>query len=753
MSAEATSPSPVRRLLLPALGGLLLALAMVRVPVAMDVDPFTAHRALLYENLRLGRAWAEASATPEGPLAALQTPVYLSGNLWMAFSWQIAGNLLLAGVLIAAAWRLAWPARAWALGFLAAVLARWPDLAPWLVIVTVGHDLIRAWDREPLRVLPAAGLLGFLSLFSLGHLLLALAALAGVVFTARPPLAKLLAAVGLLLGLVLGWLLLGQSLTGLFLWLQRELPQLWQTSPAWRQFDLAPFVVWAAFGALGFATVLIRYQRTTADRQHSLPAVLFLAVAAWLAWKTIALQAYGQPLVYFGTILLGGFLLWHQGCRTRWVAALLVLGLAGLVRGHPDFLPGALGHFNRQMIYNYRQLTSGGQFRTDLRAQVSALRGAHSWPKLQAAIGRAPVGTDAGALSRAMFNNLAVVSPFALREGPQAPEFVVQQLAATASLTPAFIDAGSQLALYRNYTLQAEEAGVLLWRRRPVATPAPALVASGTLRYGEPLQLPAAVNTAYWLELDASPGILGRAWSLVDELAEPGLIARNEHNEVVRYALPRAAARSGFLIDPLIRGNVEFQRWQRGATPARTTELTLAVPPSSAWLWRAEFHYRLYAVPGLPLAGHALDGSAPAPFRSFNRAPVGSAYTLPFVESPDGTPAALFFVHPSSLLEFAVRGTDRRIRGSFGVAAGAYDRPGKTDGVDFSIEFLGRDGRRQVLLHRYLNPGTEAADRATQEFDLPLPAATDGRLLLRSYNPPYRSAAWDWAFWQNVVIE
>ena len=29
----------------------------------------------------------------------------------------------------------------------------------------------------------------------------------------------------------------------------------------------------------------------------------------------------------------------------------------------------------------------------------------------------------------------------------------------------------------------------------------------------------------------------------------------------------------------------------------------------------------------------------------------------------------------------------------------------------------------------------------------------DGRLLLRTFNPPWRNGAWDWAFWQNVVIE
>lgn len=753
MSAEATTPpSPVRRLLLPVLCGLLLTLAMVRVPVSMDVDPLTSHRAQLYETFRRGLNWAEL-ATPEGPLSALQTPVYLSGSLWMAFTWQIAGNLLLAGVLVAAAWRLPWSQRAWALAGLAGVLARWPELAPWLVIVVLGHDLIHAWDREPVALLPRASILGFLALFSAGHLLLAAAAIGFAAFTARPPPAKILAAAGLLLGVAGGWLLLGQSLPGLAIWLGRELPALWSTSSALRQVDVAPFSTWALVCGLGFAAVLVRFHGSTPARQRSLTGGLFLAVAAWLAWKTVALQPYGQPLIFFGTIMLAGFILWHHGCRTRWAAALLVLGLVGLTRGHPDFLPGALGHFNRQMVFNYRQLARGTPFRTELRAQVSALRTAHSWPVLQAIIGRATVGADAEALPRAMFNNLAVVHPAGTRTGPDAPGFVVQRMAASVEQPAAFADAPAQLALYRNYELQAEEAGVLLWRRKSVATPAPVPVATGTLAFGDPLKLPAAANTAYWLELDLQPGIPGRAWSVLDELSAPGLIIRTEQDGVMRYALPPAVAARGFLIDPLVRGNMEFQCWQRGERPTRVTEVTVVVPPAGAWLWPAGFTYRLYAVTGLQLAGEALAGSVPVAFRSFNRRPVGSSYALPFAEPPADAPDAFCLVHPSSLLEFAVHGTDRRVRGSFGILAGAYDRPGQTDGVDFSIEFLGLDGSRRVLLHRYLNPGLEAADRAAQEFDLTLPDATDGRLLLRTFNPPWRSGAWDWAFWQNVVIE
>lgn len=57
-----------------------------------------------------------------------------------------------------------------------------------------------------------------------------------------------------------------------------------------------------------------------------------------------------------------------------------------------------------------------------------------------------------------------------------------------------------------------------------------------------------------------------------------------------------------------------------------------------------------------------------------------------------------------------------------------------------------------MLLHRYLNPAEEPSDRGHQEFDLALPRAS-GRLLLRTFNPAYRNAAWDWAYWRQATIE
>ena len=181
-------------------------------------------------------------------------------------------------------------------------------------------------------------------------------------------------------------------------------------------------------------------------------------------------------------------------------------------------------------------------------------------------------------------------------------------------------------------------------------------------------------------------------------------------------------------------------------------EFKVAPPAGWSWLWSDRYSYRLSAVPNLALTGHQLSPGADW-HAIFNRLPVGTAQSIPFgaAELAPGDP--VLFAHPTSIVEFIAGPADRRIHGSLGLLPGAYQGASTTDGVDFTVEFSGDDGVRQVLYHRYLNPRDEIADQGTQYFSATLPAGSGGRLLLRVWNPPYRTAAWDWAFWRNVVIE
>ncbi len=172
-------------------------------------------------------------------LARCKRPGYLQGSVWMAMVWQIAGNLLLSGLLVSATFRLPRSLRWWALAFLVGILARVPVLAPWLAMVLLGQNLIHRRTDELRMIIPLAAVLGFLALSSLGHLLLGILSLLFVFLTERPLASKGAALLGFGISFFVSWMVLGQSLTDLAHWLSVALPVLAHTSSLLRLTDTA----------------------------------------------------------------------------------------------------------------------------------------------------------------------------------------------------------------------------------------------------------------------------------------------------------------------------------------------------------------------------------------------------------------------------------------------------------------------------------------------------------------------------------
>ncbi len=137
--------------------------------------------------------------------------------------------------------------------------------------------------------------------------------------------------------------------------------------------------------------------------------------------------------------------------------------------------------------------------------QVSALRGAHSWHTLPGTVGRATVGADTSALPRALLNSLRWFIPPMSGPGRSAgfrhPGYGVLDC-------PASGPGGSAGATGALPELHASGGGI----RLPAVAPqvrrgaAPVQVAAGTLRFGEPLKLPAGTDTAYWAGAGPAPG-------------------------------------------------------------------------------------------------------------------------------------------------------------------------------------------------------------------------------------------------------
>ncbi len=749
---------------------LLLTLVMVRAPEPMQVDPQSAYDTTLYEALRRGQVWGEALITTDGPLRGAQVPGYASGSIWMAMSWQIAGNLLLALLLVGSAWRLSRVRRWWALGLLGIVLARAPELAPWIAMILLGHELVRNDGRPPWLVV-SAGALAFLGLSSLGHLLLGSLAITLALIRHRPRSERLLVSAVFVATLPLGWLALGQPLRGLGLWWQHAMPALLNTSALWRVHDLSGVKFWAALAGLALATLLILCRRS-ATRREPMLVLVFLAGAAALAWKAQALQPFGNPGVYFTTVVAAAFLLLHSGVRPVAAGAVIALALIGHIRWTPIMFAEGLGHFNRQLVLNVRMLAALPDLRSQLHAKLGEIRAQYQLPRVKAVVGGSTIDVVGAGPTRALLNGLQLRArpaplPALVRTpeigqlnrrtliGENAPAFILQRVQPPTNVPAPAEDPTVQLELYRRYALVLEENGFLLWQRREAVEPAPQeQIRSGELRLSESLPLsPAASDQGLWIEFDLRPTLLGHLRRLFDDLAEPGLVVRDDAGYALHFALPPAAASQGLLVDPFLRGEVDMIRLQTGAAPFRTIGLAVTAPPRVRWLWSQRVSYRLHAVPGPGVTSNTLPDEVLARYALLNRLPIAAqyAFNLDVLPGDDGQP--IMFTHPNSVIEFALASHDRRVRADFGMLAGSHRGGNRTDGVDFAIEHIAGDGSHTVLYHRHLDPLVEPDDRGQQSIEIDLPKPVSGRILLRTYNPPDRQAAWDWSYWKQIAIE
>jgi hypothetical protein len=107
--------------------------------------------------------------------------------------------------------------------------------------------------------------------------------------------------------------------------------------------------------------------------------------------------------------------------------------------------------------------------------------------------------------------------------------------------------------------------------------------------------------------------------------------------------------------------------------------------------------------------------------------------------------------HAPSRLVTAVPPQATQLVGGFGIFEGAYakPRPEATDGAGFIIEHVAGDGKRTVLLERFLNPAVTAADQGLQHFNFDLPSA-GGQIEFTINQGLYNSGAYDWSYWHDL---
>jgi len=786
MSATTSPLSALRPVLRTVLGVVLLALplwlGLLNLPAPFSLELMDARPMALDYAVRHGYGLGSNLPSSLGPLGALLAPVHSGQPLWLNYWCHVSVSLVLALGLAWIVRRASVPLRWWLFGLFLMIAGFRSDYLYLSVLVLGGMMTI----SQPLHRLEAVGLglgLGLVALIEVHFAWLAMLAVSLGWANRTPARSRstlLLPGVVLIVVVLIGWLWTGQPAGDLLPWLVRGLTQ---TAPR----HASAAVAWPGASLLfallagGITLVLgTRAALTAIPRGPAIAIVGFLVGVLITVWR----QATGQPQVgpqpfLTATLMIAlGWLAWGNPISpprglNRAAVAVIVVALLGFLSVEPRIVTESIIILNQKIAANVTALADRRGWQ---RSRNDAFRNSaqlFALPRIKAAVTDHRTDLLGNALCFALVNQwnysprpglqgfrvldsaLAGQDADAYR-GSAAPAFVAQRLQAFDRGLAALEDAPAQRALYAGYDYLFEENGFILWQRREnsaAMTPLgqPVWETKGT--WDQPIPLTVQPDHAYWLQIRVHRSLIGclrqQAWFPAD----PTLVLKDADGGALSYRTDPAALRTGFLLYPLFRGEIDLVRFQAGEQLPVIREIRLQKPAGREADFAGDVELSLFAVPAPAVSGRKESAENLATrFAISNRLPVAiSAYFPPQTVTSDGMEVLL--AHPDSSIEFPIRQGDRGLQGQFGLLEGAYQNGNATDGVEFVAEYVPAAGPTVVLWRRQLDPLQQPADRGRQNFSLVWPQSAAGRLVLRTHNLPGHNAAWDWSFWTGLRFE
>ena len=109
--------------------------------------------------------------------------------------------------------------------------------------------------------------------------------------------------------------------------------------------------------------------------------------------------------------------------------------------------------------------------------------------------------------------------------------------------------------------------------------------------------------------------------------------------------------------------------------------------------------------------------------------------------------------HATTELVFRAPTSIQHISGVYGIGEGAYGGKDATDGVEFVVSYLQKDGTEKVVFRRLLEPERAFGDRGMQTLDVKTPVPANADVFFRTLPGPANSFAYDWSYWGAVTLE
>jgi hypothetical protein len=138
-----------------------------------------------------------------------------------------------------------------------------------------------------------------------------------------------------------------------------------------------------------------------------------------------------------------------------------------------------------------------------------------------------------------------------------APEFLIWRFGTIDCRFPTLDDGTALLTILPNYRRIGEAGDYSLWQRIADVreAPTPKICHCEQIKLGEWFEVP---RRPAWFQVDLVPSVLGRLRSFLSNSGEAFIEVQLQSGIKLRYRLPPACARSGFLLNPLLQSGTDL---------------------------------------------------------------------------------------------------------------------------------------------------------------------------------------------------
>ncbi len=437
-------------------------------------------------------------------------------------------------------------------------------------------------------------------------------------------------AVGTPLGIFLLWLVLGQESRNLpaFLWYAAKLSHAYaDTMGIWCDREVR--IAGVALLLLTLITMAIR-ALTAFPGQFRHQGWRRWVVCVWLvtltfaAWKHGFLRGDQHVTIFLVFAPLALLMLLAAPAGAPWVekfsrgAAVLavVLACAALNWTFPNTSTDwQVGNGIRSGCQNLRTLIRPGpyvrQMESDLRDQAAQFQ----LLQFRAQTGDATVDVFGYSQALAILNGFnyhprPVFQSYAastkelmeLNErfylSPQAPDYVIFNLASVDDRFPPLEDALALRALLRNYRLEDAFGWLLLLKKTGTAAPRLKLLSEGTTRAGEPIRLTNSGNADLWVQIQVRPNLFGRIMQFFYQLPVVEVAAWDgaPAARTQRRRAPPAMMEAGFLASPWLLSNDDVANYYKRKDLRCPKALSVEIGERSRAYFQQAIRFRVYQV-------------------------------------------------------------------------------------------------------------------------------------------------------------